>query len=133
MNSPISIIPLTCEILEPLSLNPHKPHRHDHEELWIITHGSPSHAVDFMAEKLQSPVVVYIAQGKYILLFRILKHKDGLYAIKLILSHKADSIFIRHLLIKYIISSVKIIAVQPCIHFAPSCSRRALNLSPTIL
>ncbi|HPG32506.1 MAG: helix-turn-helix domain-containing protein [Lentimicrobiaceae bacterium] len=64
MNSPISIIPLTCEILEPLSLNPHKPHRHDHEELWIITHGSPSHAVDFMAEKLQSPVVVYIAQGK---------------------------------------------------------------------
>ncbi len=64
MTEPITITPLTCEFLEPLVLNPLKTHRHDHEELWIITHGTPVHSVNFSAETLQSPVIVYVAQGK---------------------------------------------------------------------
>ena len=64
MTDPISIIPLTCEILEPLALNPAETHRHDHEELWIVTHGNPVHSVDFSSETLETPVIVYVAQGK---------------------------------------------------------------------
>ncbi len=64
MNNPFTILPLSCEVLEPLALNPNAPHRHDHEELWIITHGNPSHSVDFVEESLESPVIVYVAQGK---------------------------------------------------------------------
>lgn len=64
MNTPFTITPLTCEFLQPHALNPDAPHRHDHEELWIITHGEPSHTVDFAAETLESPVIVYIARGK---------------------------------------------------------------------
>lgn len=41
MTDPISITPLTCEILEPLALNPLETHRHDHEELWIVTDRNP--------------------------------------------------------------------------------------------
>jgi len=40
------------------------PHRHDHEELIIITHGNPCHYLDFKKEILQSPVIIYVAQGK---------------------------------------------------------------------
>jgi AraC-like DNA-binding protein len=64
MTDPISITPLTCEILDPLALNPTETHRHDHEELWIVTHGNPVHSVDFSSETLESPVIVYVAQGK---------------------------------------------------------------------
>lgn len=64
MTSPMTITPLTCEFLEPLALNPGEPHRHEHEELWIITHGNPVHSIDFSEETLQSPVIVYVAQGK---------------------------------------------------------------------
>lgn len=39
-------------------------HRHDHEELIIITHGNPVHYLDYSKEKLQPPVIVYVAQGK---------------------------------------------------------------------
>lgn len=64
MTVPITITPLTCEFLEPLALNPLETHRHDHEELWIITQGTPVHSVNFSEETLQSPVIVYVAQGK---------------------------------------------------------------------
>jgi AraC family transcriptional regulator, transcriptional activator of pobA len=64
MTEPFTITPLTCEFLEPLALNPLETHRHDHEELWIITHGTPVHSVNFSSETLQSPVIVYVAQGK---------------------------------------------------------------------
>lgn len=60
----LSIIPLTCDLLEPLMLNPGEAHRHEHEELWIITHGQPFHSIDFNEEQLSSPVIVYIAHGK---------------------------------------------------------------------
>jgi len=41
MTDPISITPLTREILAPLALNPAETHRHDHEELWIVSAGNP--------------------------------------------------------------------------------------------
>jgi AraC-like DNA-binding protein len=64
MNVPFKIIKITKEFLEPVLLNPIPSHRHDHEELLIITHGNPVHSLDFTKEVLQSPVIVYVAQGK---------------------------------------------------------------------
>ena len=43
---------------------PSKPHRHDHEEIIIVTHGRPEHFIDFRKEQLVAPVVIYVAQGK---------------------------------------------------------------------
>ena len=64
MNVPFKIIRLTKESLEPIILNPIPLHRHDHEELLIITHGKPVHTLDYTKEELQPPVIVYVAQGK---------------------------------------------------------------------
>jgi AraC-like DNA-binding protein len=64
MTGPFTITPLNFEFLERMTLNPAISHRHDHEELWIVTHGNPVHSVDFSAETLRSPVIVYVAQGK---------------------------------------------------------------------
>lgn len=64
MDVPFKIARITREVTEPVIMNPVSPHRHDHEELLIITHGSPVHHVDYVEEKLQSPVIVYVAQGK---------------------------------------------------------------------
>jgi len=64
MNVPFKIIKLTKEFIEPVLIDPIPTHRHDHEELLIITQGKPVHYLDFTKEKLQSPVIVYVAQGK---------------------------------------------------------------------
>lgn len=64
MDVPFRITRITKEVTEPLIINPVQPHRHDHEELLIITQGSPVHHVDYVEEKLQAPVIVYVAQGK---------------------------------------------------------------------
>jgi AraC-like DNA-binding protein len=64
MKVPFKIVKLTKENTEPVLLNPSKPHRHDHEELIIVTHGKPVHFLDFTKDELQSPVIVYVAQGK---------------------------------------------------------------------
>jgi AraC family transcriptional activator of pobA len=64
MNVPFKIIKLTRESIEQVLLNPIPLHRHDHEELLIITQGKPIHSLDFAQEELQSPVIVYVAQGK---------------------------------------------------------------------
>jgi AraC-like DNA-binding protein len=64
MNVPFKIIKLTKEFIEPVLLDPIPSHRHDHEELLIITHGNPVHYLDYTKEVLQSPVIVYVAQGK---------------------------------------------------------------------
>jgi AraC family transcriptional regulator, transcriptional activator of pobA len=64
MNVPFKIIKITKEFLEPVLLNPIPSHRHDHEELLIITHGKPIHSLDYTKEELQTPVIVYVAQGK---------------------------------------------------------------------
>jgi AraC family transcriptional regulator, transcriptional activator of pobA len=64
MKVPFKILRITKEITEPIILNPAAPHRHDHEELLIITHGNPVHHVDYTEHRLQAPVIVYVAQGK---------------------------------------------------------------------
>jgi AraC-like DNA-binding protein len=64
MNVPFKIIKLTKEFIEPVLLDTIPSHRHDHEELLIITHGNPVHFLDYSKEILQSPVIVYVAQGK---------------------------------------------------------------------
>jgi len=64
MNVPFKITKLTKEFIEPVLLNSIPSHRHDHEELLIITHGKPVHFLDYQKEELQSPVIVYVAQGK---------------------------------------------------------------------
>jgi AraC family transcriptional activator of pobA len=64
MNLPFKITKLTGELIEPAIINPVEPHRHDHEELIIITHGQPSHFVDFTLSEIKPPVIVYVAKGK---------------------------------------------------------------------
>lgn len=64
MKDPFKILKITKEVIEPVLLNPVDSHRHDHEELLIITHGNPVHYLDFTKEIIQSPVIVYVAQGK---------------------------------------------------------------------
>ncbi len=64
MDVPFKIVKLTKEVTDSLIIDPKSPHRHDHEELLIITHGKPKHSLDFTNNELQSPVIVYVAQGK---------------------------------------------------------------------
>ena len=64
MTQPFIIEKITAKIVSSIRMNPAEPHRHDHEELIIITHGNPVHFVDFTSQTLESPVIVYIAQGK---------------------------------------------------------------------
>jgi AraC family transcriptional regulator, transcriptional activator of pobA len=64
MNVPFVIQKISRELVLAILMNPSEPHRHDHEELLIITHGHPTHVVDFTAELLDPPVIVYVAQGK---------------------------------------------------------------------
>jgi AraC family transcriptional regulator, transcriptional activator of pobA len=64
MNVPFTINKISQELVESIIMNPSQPHRHDHEELIIVTHGHPIDLVDFTAEKAEPPVVVYVAQGK---------------------------------------------------------------------
>ena len=64
MKTPFTIEKITRDVVDSIILNPAKPHRHDHEELIIITQGTPSHFVDFTVELLKPPVLVYIAHGK---------------------------------------------------------------------
>jgi hypothetical protein len=59
-----SITKISREVVESIRINPAEPHRHDHEELIIITHGNPTHYVDFVPEILEPPVIVYVAHGK---------------------------------------------------------------------
>ncbi len=64
MNGPFNIMKIGKEIVESILINPSEPHRHDHEELIIITHGRPVHHVNFIEQMLEAPVIVFIAQGR---------------------------------------------------------------------
>jgi len=64
MNEPFKIVELTYETTALMMMDPLDPHRHEEEELLIITQGHPLHSVDFTREVLQSPVIVFVAQGK---------------------------------------------------------------------
>lgn len=64
MNVPFEIKKITGDLIDVILQNPSEPHRHDHEEFIIVTHGKPTHFVDFTAELLDPPVIVYVAHGK---------------------------------------------------------------------
>lgn len=64
MDQPFDIRPITREMVGMIRLNPAEPHRHDHEELLILTHGHPEHFIDFRSVVLIPPVIVYVAHGK---------------------------------------------------------------------
>jgi AraC family transcriptional regulator, transcriptional activator of pobA len=64
MNVPFKIMKMTQEFIDPVLINPIPLHRHDHEELIIVTHGNPIHVLDYEKDTLHPPVVAYVAQGK---------------------------------------------------------------------
>lgn len=59
-----SIVNFTPELNEAILIEDLHPHRHDEEELIIITAGSLIHHIDFQVETVQAPAVCYIPQGK---------------------------------------------------------------------
>ena len=64
MDQPFYMFEITAEIVKEIRKQRVKPHRHDYEELLIITRGKPEHYIDFLNETIAAPVVIYVAQGK---------------------------------------------------------------------
>ncbi|MGV8019154.1 MAG: helix-turn-helix domain-containing protein [Ignavibacteria bacterium] len=62
MTTPFNIFQLTEETVKEVEKFPPVPHRHDHEELIILTEGNAEHFVDFKKEKVSAPSVIYVAQ-----------------------------------------------------------------------
>src|SRR5208283_1220807 len=59
-----NIFEITEERVKKILSEPIEPHQHDHEEILIITKGSPEHFIDFHKVSLKAPVIIYVAQGK---------------------------------------------------------------------
>jgi AraC family transcriptional regulator, transcriptional activator of pobA len=64
MKELFTILKITPELLKTVPQKPQEPHRHDHEELLIISHGNPIHSIDFQKTMIEPPVIIYVAQGK---------------------------------------------------------------------
>jgi len=64
MKGTFDILKLTPALSKQYAENPSRPHRHDYEEIIIVTRGTPEHFIDFNKEAIQSPVIIYVAQGK---------------------------------------------------------------------
>jgi AraC family transcriptional regulator, transcriptional activator of pobA len=65
MNQPFKIIELTEALAKAESEAPAvAPHRHQYEELILITQGNPQHFIDFKRETLEPPCFVYVPMGK---------------------------------------------------------------------
>jgi AraC family transcriptional regulator, transcriptional activator of pobA len=64
MEQPFHMFELTRVMVEEIRSRPGNPHRHEYEELLIITKGEPENMIDFFTEKVKAPVVIYVAQGK---------------------------------------------------------------------
>jgi AraC-like DNA-binding protein len=64
MNAPFAIIELTAEMMKRVVLEESKPHKHDYEEIIIVTQGQPHHLMDEKKINLAVPVAVYVALGK---------------------------------------------------------------------
>ena len=64
MDTPFKIFKINEASWQEVKDKPPVPHRHNHEEILIIKEGTPDHFIDFYRETLQSPMIVYIAQGK---------------------------------------------------------------------
>lgn len=61
---PFDMFIISEAIVDEIRKHEASPHRHNYEELLIITKGKPSHFIDFMEEETPSPVVIYVPQGK---------------------------------------------------------------------
>ncbi|MBS1600781.1 MAG: helix-turn-helix domain-containing protein [Bacteroidetes bacterium] len=64
MTQAFEIIKLTPELSRKYADMPSKPHRHDYEEIIIVSKGNPQHFIDFNKETITPPIVIYVAQGK---------------------------------------------------------------------
>ena len=64
MNQTFDIYELTPDLAKEISGSPAPPHRHDFEELLIITQGTIEHYIDLNREQMAGPFVVYVAEGK---------------------------------------------------------------------
>lgn len=64
MQPSFHIIKLTAELAKQYADKPSRPHRHDYEEIIIVSKGSPQHFIDFNKETITAPLVIYVAQGK---------------------------------------------------------------------
>jgi len=64
MDTPFDIYELSEVLAEKISAVPLSPHRHDFEELLIITRGDIVHYIDTKKEEVRGPVVIYVAEGK---------------------------------------------------------------------
>lgn len=64
MDQPFDIYELTPELVQEISVAPAAAHRHDFEELLIITAGTIEHFIDLNREQMAGPFVVYVAEGK---------------------------------------------------------------------
>ncbi len=64
MKQPFEMFELTEDICREILSHPSKPHRHEYEELLIITCGKPENLIDFFKETVEAPVIIYVARGK---------------------------------------------------------------------
>lgn len=64
MHRLFNIYPITQEMVRTIQSQDHPPHRHEFEELIIITQGSLEHFIDFRVEQVEAPTICYISQGK---------------------------------------------------------------------
>lgn len=64
MNQTFDIYELTPELAQKISVAPSAAHRHDFEELLVITSGTIEHYIDLNREHLEGPFVIYVAEGK---------------------------------------------------------------------
>jgi hypothetical protein len=64
MEGPFEMFELSEDIVAEIRKHPVSPHRHEYEEILIITRGNPVHFIDFIEENTPAPVVIYVAQGK---------------------------------------------------------------------
>lgn len=64
MNTPFAIIELTAEMMKRVVTEVSTPHRHDFEEVIIVTQGKPHHLLDDKKINLTAPVAIYVALGK---------------------------------------------------------------------
>ena len=59
-----NIVAFTPELISEILLENIEPHRHDEEELIIITKGNLEHFIDFQKEVVTAPSVCYVPMGK---------------------------------------------------------------------
>ena len=64
MKGIFEIYELTDAIIHKVIASPSPLHRHDFEEFLILTDGKPVHFIDTFRHELETPVIVYVAEGK---------------------------------------------------------------------